>query len=600
MSKARDIADLDFNAPDIDGGNIDGAVIGGTTPAAVSGTTGQFATSLNVDGTATVDGLTVDGTFLVGESANFIATSTTATGLAIIDDGRFTLSRSGTPMNIGRLGSDGSLVDFWRQGVNIGRIGVTSDRLVIGSGDTGLRFVGDADQITPWNTTTNSTSNGLLDLGNTNNKFKDIHLSGIANVPQLNLVNSAATQCLNVSRAGGGAVTNGATIVSGAVAKFNGNVSGSDALRIGSFDDGSGAYYIDVSNYNGTGAYDLVLNPYVGNVGIRVPDPATALHVAGNSSTRNNIASTLTIDGGVNVGNPYDGFGFGIDFIGRDYGNAVRNYAAIYSVMENQVSSSGGGDAGFKAGLRFYTNGGGASNTSTSERMRIDNLGAVKMTKGGTAFTPLLYDGLVIQSHDATGIRIIDAGNGGSNGGHCGIGNDNGHLQLSTAGDMMFDTGFEPTDQLYNGRHEKMRIYSAGQVTMPSQPSWGARGLSNNQSGAGTTGTNETLVFSSATNNTGNHYSTSTGIFTAPVAGRYFVTFSGLYNASDNTTGPAYIRHNSTEKYRAYHHGSGSYYEQIAVSGVLDVAANDTISIFSVIDGWHIGGETSFSGYLIG
>ena len=39
MSKARDIADLDFNAPDIDGGNIDGAVIGGTTAAA-----GSFST----------------------------------------------------------------------------------------------------------------------------------------------------------------------------------------------------------------------------------------------------------------------------------------------------------------------------------------------------------------------------------------------------------------------------------------------------------------------------------------------------------------------------------------------------------------------------
>jgi len=45
MSKARDIADLDFNSPDIDGGNIDGATIGGTTPAA-----GTF-TGLTVDGT---------------------------------------------------------------------------------------------------------------------------------------------------------------------------------------------------------------------------------------------------------------------------------------------------------------------------------------------------------------------------------------------------------------------------------------------------------------------------------------------------------------------------------------------------------------------
>ena len=44
MSKARDIADLDFNSPDIDGGNIDGATIGGTTPAA-----GSFS-NVNVGG----------------------------------------------------------------------------------------------------------------------------------------------------------------------------------------------------------------------------------------------------------------------------------------------------------------------------------------------------------------------------------------------------------------------------------------------------------------------------------------------------------------------------------------------------------------------
>jgi hypothetical protein len=39
-----------LTSPDINGGTIDGTVIGGTTPAAISGTTGQFGTSLNVDG----------------------------------------------------------------------------------------------------------------------------------------------------------------------------------------------------------------------------------------------------------------------------------------------------------------------------------------------------------------------------------------------------------------------------------------------------------------------------------------------------------------------------------------------------------------------
>jgi trimeric autotransporter adhesin len=42
---------------DINGGTIDGTVIGGSTAAAGTFTTGQFNTSLNVDGTATMDGL---------------------------------------------------------------------------------------------------------------------------------------------------------------------------------------------------------------------------------------------------------------------------------------------------------------------------------------------------------------------------------------------------------------------------------------------------------------------------------------------------------------------------------------------------------------
>jgi hypothetical protein len=53
MSKARDIADLDFNSPDIDGGNIDGATIGGTTPAA-----GTFNT-LNITSASTADTVTL-------------------------------------------------------------------------------------------------------------------------------------------------------------------------------------------------------------------------------------------------------------------------------------------------------------------------------------------------------------------------------------------------------------------------------------------------------------------------------------------------------------------------------------------------------------
>ena len=54
------ITGIDINSGTLDGVTINGSVIGGTTAAAGTFTTGQFNTSLNVDGTVTSDGLTVN------------------------------------------------------------------------------------------------------------------------------------------------------------------------------------------------------------------------------------------------------------------------------------------------------------------------------------------------------------------------------------------------------------------------------------------------------------------------------------------------------------------------------------------------------------
>ncbi len=161
------------------------------------------------------------------------------------------------------------------------------------------------------------------------------------------------------------------------------------------------------------------------------------------------------------------------------------------------------------------------------------------------------------------------------------------------------------TIQHTNGT-DAMTIDSSGRVSMPNVPAFGARGLSNTQSNSGNSGTNEILKFSNVLYNVGSHYNSSTGVFTCPLAGSYFFIFNGLYEANYNNQGAVYIRLNGSgssttgEKYRGYHHGSGSNYLQVTVGGVIVAAVNDTVDMFTAIAGWHIGNETSFSGYFIG
>ena len=60
----------------------------------------------------------------------------------------------------------------------MGSIGVLSSRLYAGTGDTGLFFNDQADQIQPWNTSTNAARDAAIDLGDETRRFKDLYLSG--------------------------------------------------------------------------------------------------------------------------------------------------------------------------------------------------------------------------------------------------------------------------------------------------------------------------------------------------------------------------------------------------------------------------------------
>ena len=154
---------------------------------------------------------------------------------------------------------------------------------------------------------------------------------------------------------------------------------------------------------------------------------------------------------------------------------------------------------------------------------------------------------------------------------------------------------------------ERMRIDSSGRVTMPSQPAFKA-GLNANQT---VSSSNAPVVFNEEHYDIGGNYSTSTGKFTAPVAGIYSFHALVIYmDIANNTsmTDKFYVEHNgSTRAYssrRAYYvlnnTGNGGYYTDWATV-TLQLAANDAVWIQTKPGVIH--GNTYYSyfqGHLVG
>jgi len=116
------------------------------------------------------------GNVLVGKtSADFGATA----GVEFRGDGRVATGRAGESLILNRITSDGDIALFRKDGTTVGSIGSNSGtRLSIGSADTGLLFVQDADDIIPFNTSTGAGRDNAIDLGQSGNRFKDAYLSG--------------------------------------------------------------------------------------------------------------------------------------------------------------------------------------------------------------------------------------------------------------------------------------------------------------------------------------------------------------------------------------------------------------------------------------
>ena len=135
--------------------------------------------------TASTERMRIDssGNLLVGKSSSSISTE----GVDLRADGQnYFVRDGGTSIFVNRLTSDGSLIDFRKDGSTVGSIGsVSTDSdatpdLYIGGDNTGIRLgVGsDTSAVVPCLQTTGALRDGVTSLGTADARFKDLYLTG--------------------------------------------------------------------------------------------------------------------------------------------------------------------------------------------------------------------------------------------------------------------------------------------------------------------------------------------------------------------------------------------------------------------------------------
>jgi hypothetical protein len=147
---------------------------------------GMFRPTTNTVGfsTAGSEAMRIDssGNLLVGttDTTLYNETNTANAGLMAKSNGQLQIATDGTEAAyFNRLTSDGKIVQFRKDGSTVGSIGVYSNRINIGTGDVGIFFDNLTDDaIKPWNISTNGARDASIDLGENNNRFKDLYLSG--------------------------------------------------------------------------------------------------------------------------------------------------------------------------------------------------------------------------------------------------------------------------------------------------------------------------------------------------------------------------------------------------------------------------------------
>jgi len=120
------------------------------------------------------------GFLLVGRTS---ASFGSDTGLVLRpNNDSYIIANHSPSLTMRRNSSDGAIAQFYRDGTNVGNIGTAGGDLTVGTGNAALRFNDGAPAIYTVNASTAAVVDASIDLGAPTARFKDLYLSGIANI----------------------------------------------------------------------------------------------------------------------------------------------------------------------------------------------------------------------------------------------------------------------------------------------------------------------------------------------------------------------------------------------------------------------------------
>ena len=150
------------------------------------------------------------------------------------------------------------------------------------------------------------------------------------------------------------------------------------------------------------------------------------------------------------------------------------------------------------------------------------------------------------------------------------------------------------------GGNEDFKVDGLGRVTMPNQPAFRVGKTTSQTSSGGSF--MDPVTFQQTDFNIGNHFSTSTSKFTAPIAGRYIFSWSVSINRNSAAwTGVySYVNGSYLDWSNSFQYSAPSWFPHDACI-IVNLAANDTFHIVGRQDSnATIDNSGWFAGYLLG